>query len=177
MRSFQQRLAMKHDLMRRKLIDNTISLTGDATDCIRIKSIKNDEGDKTSRIIQDVDIISVIFPVLKDIPYRNLKKESNGYTITSLVSSAEKDFVTNYIINTPHYNKIDVEDLIVRVLQDPEVNYPIVYALEVIENLGTFGGQMLIQHSFNTCLYNQELPQEIVDAIADVAVRRLHIGF
>lgn len=176
-RSWQQRLAMKQDIMKRKLLDNSITMIGDATDCIRIKTIKNDEGDITSRKIKDIDLVSVIFPVLKEIPYRQMEKTDDGYRITSLVTSAETDFVNNFIIQSPHYDRIDIDDLIVRVLQDPEVDYPIVYALQVIESLGTFGGQMLIQHSFNTCLYNQDLPQDIVDAIGDVATRRLHIGF
>lgn len=178
MRTYQQRLAMIQDRMKRKLLDNLLEHEGDATDCIRIRCTKNDEGDKITSTIQSADIVSVVFPPMKDIPYRRLiQTGENGYTITSLVTSGMEEFNTNYQIKTPHYEMIQPNDLIIRVLQDPEVKMPIVYALEVIESLGTFGGEMLIQQSFNTCLYNEKLDPETLQIIGQMSKRRLNIGF
>ena len=177
MRSYQQRLAMKQDVMRRKLIDNIIEHTGDATDCIRIHLTKTDEGDIITRQIESADIVSVVFPPMKDIPYRRLSKTNNEYQITSLVSAGMEDFNTNYIVQVPHYEMVTTDDLIIRVLQDPEVKIPFVFALQVIESLGTFGGQMLIYQKFNTCLYNETLNPETLQIIGQMAERRLNIGF
>lgn len=177
MRTYQQRLAMIQDRYKRKLLDNLLEHEGDACDCIRIRTKKSDEGDIITRTIESADIVSVVFPPMKDIPYRRLGKTDNGYMITSIVKSGDEDFVQNYQIRTSHYEMIQKDDLIIRVLQDPEVKMPIIYALEVIESLGTFGGEMLIQQSFNTCLYNEKLDDETIQIIGQMAKRRLNIGF
>lgn len=178
MRTYQQRLAMIQDRMKRKLLDNLLEHEGDATDCIRLRCKKNDEGDIQTRTIESADIVSVVFPPMKDVPYRRLiQTDENGYIITSLVSSGMEEFVNNYQIRTSHYEMIQPNDLLIRVLQDPEVKMPIIYALEVIESLGTFGGEMLIQQSFNTCLYNEKLDPETIQIIGQMAKRRLNIGF
>ena len=36
-RDFQSRLAMKHGIIQRKIIDNQIGLAANPTDCIRVK--------------------------------------------------------------------------------------------------------------------------------------------
>ena len=106
-RDFQNRLAMKQEIIKRKLIDNAIELSGSPLDCIRIKMKRNDEGDILSHIIEKADIVSVDFPMLKDIPYRKIRQNIGDdkyiYQITSLVSMPQTE---DYEIRIPH--KFDV---------------------------------------------------------------------
>lgn len=177
-RTWQARLAMKQDIIRRKIQDNSISNAGVPIDCIRIKLKKNDEGDIVSRIIEKADVVSIVFPPLKDIPYRRLAGDlEHGYTLTSLVNSAAEDQAQNYEIYAPHNEVLTEDDLIIRIFQDPDTPMPIIVCLQVLEPLGTFGGAMLIGSKYKTNLYNENLNAETLHTIAEMAKRRLSLKF
>lgn len=186
-RDFQSRLSMKHDIIKRKVLDNQISLAGNPTDCIRIHVEKNDEGDKLSTIVKQADVISVVWPSLKDVPIRKIHKnnpdgyvnESIGnYTITSLVNIAgEGQNEQMFKLFFPHGADLNVDDLIVRVFIDPDVDYPIVIVVKVAEILGTFGQMMLISQSATCTLDAEDMPKELQNIIGEMAERRLHLQF
>ena len=67
-RDFQTRLQTKHDRIKQKLLDNSIELMAQITDCIRLRLNKNDEGDIISRTIIKMDVLGVVFPPLTDVP-------------------------------------------------------------------------------------------------------------
>lgn len=179
MRTWQQRLAMKQDRIKRKIIDLQISHEGSPTDCIRIRTTKNDEGDILSRVIELADVIPVIFPPLKDVPYRRLGKTLDGtWTLDSLVDSAEESQTQNYEITVPHSVYLRPDDLIIRVMLDDDTpDHPMIICLQVLESLGTFGGAMLIKSKFKTNLYNGQLSQDTLDIISKMAERRLKLGY
>lgn len=178
MKTYQDRLAQKLDLKRRKLIDLAISHAGSATDAIRVRLSKNDEGDIISRVIEKADVIHVVFPPMEDVPYRRLSADKNSpYEITSPVASAEDDSKKFYEIYTTHNAVLLPDDLIIRVMQDPEVDTPIILCLQVLEPLGTFGGTMLIKHKYKTDLYNETLSKEVIDVIYEMVKRRIFLGY
>lgn len=177
-RTWQARLAQVQDPMKRKLIDNAIANEGTPTDCIRIHLEKNDEGDINSRILDKADIVPIIFPAWKDVPYRRLiKSTGTSYTLTSLVNAAADENKESYSIIAPHSAYLLNDDLIIRVMIDPDILDPILICLQVQEPLGTFGGSMLIMSKYNTSLYNESLSEDLLSVIAEMAKRRLHIGF
>lgn len=179
MRTWQQRLAMKQDHIKRKIIDLQISHEGAPTDCIRMRLKKDDEGDILSRVIELADVVPIIFPPLKDVPYRRLGKTLDGpWTITSLPAAADEDAKQYYEIVAPHSVYLRPDDLIIRVMLDEDTpNNPLIICLQVLESLGDFGGAMLIQSKYKTNLYNETLSPETLSIIANMAERRLHLGY
>ena len=177
-RDFQNRLAMKQEIIKRKLIDNAIELSGSPLDCIRIKMKRNDEGDILSHIIEKADIVSVDFPMLKDIPYRKIRQNIGDdkyiYQITSLVSMPQTE---DYEIRIPHKFDVDIDDIIIRVMLDPDVGAVSVLCLHILETLGTFGTQMLISTKYKCTIYNDPIPEKVLEVIKIMAKRRLNIQF
>lgn len=178
-RDFQTRLQTKHDKIKQKLLDNAIELMGQVTDCIRLRLNKNDEGDIISRTVIKMDVLGVVFPPLVDIPYRVLDTKDGGKTwgISPLVAATEDESTKYYQLVMPHSKDVRVGDLIIRVFLDPEMAKPVVLALEVVESLGTFGINSVIQHKYNAVVHMENLPQAITDAIVDMAHRRMKLKF
>jgi hypothetical protein len=189
------------DHIRRKLTDNMISLTGQAADCIRVKYKRTRNGDIETRVVEAADVVSVIFPILKDAPYRRLARNVGGSEITiETLPTAMELFPLQIMV--PHNNNIYRDDLIFRLFRDvSELKYkpdyllkdpstmdmmdgtaetdvrPIVLVLQVKENLGTFGVESLVWSKFN-CTYSDEpLPQEMLDTVVELSNRRLALGW
>lgn len=191
------------DHIRRKLTDNMISLTGQAADCIRVHYKRTRNGDIETRVVTGADVVSVIFPILKDAPYRRLARDvgGSGITIETLPTAMEL-FPLQIMVS--HNNNIYRDDLIFRLFRDvAEVNYapdyllssspntandmmdgsanpnvrPIILVLQVKEPLGTFGVESLIWTKFN-CTYSDEpLPLEMIATVVELANRRLALGW
>ncbi len=179
MRTWQQRLAMKQDRIKRKITDLQIEHEGNPTDCIRMRLKKDDEGDIQSRIIESADVVPVVFPPLKDIPYRRLGKDlTGGWELTSLINAAADESKESYEIVVPHGVFLRPDDLIIRVMLDDDCpDHPVILCLQVLESLGTFGGSMLIMSKYKTNLYNETLSQKTLEIIAAMAERRLKLGY
>lgn len=180
MKTWQQRLAMKQDNIRRKLIDLQIEQIGSPIDCIRLRLTRNDEGDVKTRVITLADVISVVFPPMDDIPYRRIGGNiEDGFTINSLVNAASEDNKDKYQIVVPHSVYLVPDDLIIRVMLDPHdtPNHPSIFCLQVTEALGTFGGAMMIKSKYNTTLYNEELSSDLLAIISKMAERRIFLNY
>lgn len=179
MRTWQARLAMKQDRIKRKLIDLQIEHMGSPTDCIRVRLSENDEGDIINRVIELADVIPVAFPPLDGVPYRRLGKKIDGpWQLDALVGAAEEDAKQYYEIIVPHSVYLRPDDLIIRVMLDDDTpQFPMIICLEVLESLGTFGGSMLIKSKYKTNLYNGTLSQDVLSIIAKMAERRLVLGY
>lgn len=179
MRTWQARLAIKQDRIRRKVLDLKLSMEGSPTDCIRMRLKKNDEGDIETRVIESADVIPVVFPPLKDVPYRRLGKTLDGrWQLTSLVNAAAEENKEQYEIYVPHNVYLRPDDLIIRVMLDDDTpDHPLIVCLQVLESLGTFGGMMLIQSKYKTNLYNENLSQDTLSIIANMAERRLKLQY
>lgn len=176
-RDYQARLSIKLEPMKRKLLDNLVSLTGAPTDCIRVTPEKNDEGDINYNKVKEATIDSVIFPAIKEIPFRRIFKDDKvGYKI-SMVESASENAYDAYELVLPYESNIDVGDLIIRVFQDPNNIGPTVLVLQVSELKGTFGENMLLKTRVNCTLFTEQLRPEALKIISEMARRRLHLKF
>lgn len=176
-RDYQSRLSMKLEPMKRKLLDNLISLTGAPTDCIRVKPIQNDEGDLDYSDVKEATIDSVIFPAIREVPFRRIYKDGKtGYKI-SPIEIAGEEANTNFELVLPYESNIDVGDLIIRVFLDPHNIGPTVLCLVVKELKGTFGENMLLKTRVNCTLFTETLRPEALAVISEMAKRRLHINF
>jgi hypothetical protein len=197
-RTFQSRLGSWHDRLRRKLTDNAISLTGQAADCIRVQFKKTKEGDIETRVVDNADVVSIIFPVLKDVPFRRLHKGPNGLRVDTLPAAVELFPIQ---IMVPHSHNIYLDNLIFRILRDqpdgiqdldyqlgsgndmldgihnPNIASPVIMALQVVNALGTFGIESMIWEKYDCVYYNETLPIEMLETVVELANRRFHLGW
>jgi hypothetical protein len=176
-RSYQSRLGRFHDPIRKKLIDNSISLSGQVADCIKVRTKVTKQGDIASRIVEDVTVISAVFPPYADVPFRRLTRETGQgdsntvqLKVTTLPAAMELFPIQ---IWTTQYDQIYLGDLIFRIFKDPTSDSPLVVVLQVKEPLGTFGVQNLIYAKYNCTYWDEELPQEMLDVVVATAERRL----
>ena len=177
-RDFQNRLSMKLEPMKRKLLDNMVSLTGAATDCIRVTPITNDEGDLDYSDVKEATVDSIIFPALPELPFRRIFKDGQvGYKISAIETASDDQMAQSFELVLPYESNIDVGDLIIRVFLDPNNIGPTVLVLVVKELKGTFGENMLLKTRVNCTLFTEQLRPEALAVISEMAKRRLHIRF
>jgi hypothetical protein len=183
-RSFQSRLGKYQDNIRRKMLDNQISLTGQAADTIRIRLKQTKQLDIESRIVDSIDVVPVIFPPLVDVPFRRVNDEHFRRLNTDETANEERMIVQvlpqmvdlfPIEIMTTRADRIYTNDLIFRVIMEPDMEYPLAIVLEIVDALGTFGTHSMIYSKFRAVYYNETLPDEIMDYVNATAIRRLNL--
>lgn len=179
--TLQGRLGAVQDNLRRKLIDGTVLRhISSPIDCFRLRMRKNFKGDEKSWILVKSDIISVVFPEDRDIPFRkvDVDKETGHWSLTSLVDSFEEgQQQKRYQIQVPYKDDIDVDDILFRVMLDEDIDRPIIIPLQVKELLGTFGYMKMIMQKANCTIPTYDIPPECLAVIEEMAKRRKKIGF
>lgn len=175
-RDYQSRLLTVHDNIKQKLLDNHISHTGHPTDVLRIRCTRNREGDIVTRTVSGAEIIQVVFPPLKKVPVRTLSDE-NGMWAISPLACTEKEANQFYKVVCPHNQSLSEDDLLFKVFVDKDVKRPFVFGLRVVEHVADIGQNSLLQHEFNCVPYEEALPQEMLQMIADIAIRRMNVKF
>lgn len=172
-RNFQSRLGAKMDKLKRKLIDNSISLSGNTLDFMRITSKFSKQGDLESRTIDEIGVIEVVMPPMIDVPMRRVKNDAGTLSLDSMDVHDLFPFDC-YTLNK--YN-IDKDDLLIRVIQDPEVDRPYVMVLQVKDTMMTLGNQSPIWKTFKAVYYDNQLPAEILTIITQAQTRRVSLGW
>lgn len=165
--SFQARLAARQNKIAKKLIDNKIRLSGIATDCIKVTAKTTDQGDIISRKVESLDVVSVIFPALEDIPIRKIL-HSSGVTITIPYSFENQPFE----VLIPSTSKVDHNDILVKYYENESNEDPYLAIYQVKDMLGTFGARSIVYAKYKLTIYDGELPQKIIDWAVDMAKRR-----
>lgn len=161
--TFQARLGKKLDKISRKVIDNQIRLTSNPTDMIRVQAQRDPQsGDLISRTISDAEVMPIILPVLKDIPLRHFIRETEDIVIPSLYTTVEQEYFEIY---APVESHLLNDDLLIRLLGDPNTDEPYVMVLQVKEILGTFGYSNLKWMKYWVTFYDEKLPSKIIQII------------
>lgn len=169
---FQSRLAEKLEPMARKCLDNKLELEGSITDAIRVTLTQNREKDEVSTTLKKADVISVIFPDLKDVPFVRLDDDS--VKLDALVTDPTEE---KYEVYTPYTAKVAIGDIILKTMVDPENTDVYVIPMQVSNVLGNFGKQMLIYQKTVCTIYTKPLPAKILKTVKQVALRRLQIKY
>ena len=175
--TFQARLDAVHSRIARKVIDNSLRLSGSPTDVLLIRRIANKEGDVLSYVVRDHLIVPVVWPSLKDVPYRSLVNQNGSFYLTSLVNEFDESETKNYEVSIPHKYHVEVGNLLFRVFLDDDYEYPAVIGLEVSETLGDFTLNMLVQSKYRCTLYTENLPVELTTIIAGFVESRIAVGY
>jgi hypothetical protein len=171
------RLDIVTSRIKRKVVDNILRLNSSPVDTLIITKKTNKEGDTLSHVVKDHLIVPVVWPALKDIPYRSLKNENGGFTLTSLVNEFDESEGKNYEVSIPHKYHIETGHLLFRVFLDDDYKYPCIIGLECVEMLGDFTLNMLIQTKLKCVLYTENLPSEMLKIIGDFATNRMKVGY
>ena len=175
--SYQNRLTMKLEPVKRKLLDNLISMTGMATDCIRVTFKRNKDGDPIYSDIKKATVDSIIFPPIPEISFRRVYKDGQANYKLAPVAVAEDGTEQNWMLTVPYASDIDVGALIIKVYLDPANLAPTVLTLIVSDLLGTVGENMLLKTRVQCTLFTEDLHPETLAVVAEMARRRLNIGF
>ena len=163
------------DKLKRKLIDNAISLMGVPTDCVQVRTKKSKVGDVQTRIVEEAKVLPFVFPPMVDVPFRRMIKGTSKTWKMESLPAADELFPIE--IMTTHYGEVYIDDLIFRVILEPDVENPLVLCLQVVEMKGTFGAQSLLYGKLGCVYYNQALPSEVLETIDAVARRRQALGW
>lgn len=190
--SFQGRLDKKLEAQRIKLRDNLIKNVGIPEDVLVIKRKTTVNGDLISKVVSDQKIVNCIFPVLKDVPIRKIKKEfQSGYTITSLVTahgqstdkgmdngSKTKGLVT-LDVTVPLSADLDVGDTVIRVFVQETANASTVMVFEVIDLVGDFSNNAPLTVTAKMAISTDpvDLSKESYRLIMALAKRRLAANY
>ena len=169
---YQARLGVKLDNIRRKVLDNNLRLSSHPTDMLRI-AVKRDERshDLISRTIESAEIMPIILPKMEDIPLRHLIRDGQDILIPSLFPVTQQEYFELY---SPVECDLKEDDLLVRILYDssPSINEPYVLVFQVKEVLATFGYSSIEWKKFWATLYDEKLPQRVVDIIKASILKR-----
>lgn len=173
--SFQARLGRKLDNINKKAIDNSIRLSSHPTDMIRIKADRDPRsGDLISRTITDVEILPIILPIMKDIPMRRFLREGSEVLIPSLYPIQNEEYFTIY---APVEVKLDEDDLLIRLIYVDGTEEPYCLVLQVKEILSTIGYNSLIWNKINVTLYDEKLPNHVVNMIREAHEKRYELNW
>jgi hypothetical protein len=155
------------------------SLVSMPVDVIRMRSKKNLEGDDERWVVERLDVISVTFPPLTDVPIRRIRKDGEEHwALTSLVDSYDDGKqAERYLCEAPLNHGVDVGDLIVRPIRDESVDYFTILLLKVSELLGSFGGMELIKTKFNCTIPTDTIPSDVLASVAKMIERRKAVGY
>ena len=182
--SFQGRLDKVLERQKIKLQNNRIRLSGIPEDVVVIKKKTTVQGDTISKVITDQKLINMIFPVLKDLPVRKIKKEfQEGYTLTSIVSAHgegndkgqpkdQKDLTTIDVL-VPFDSDLDIDDTVIRVFVNNKQNTVIVFT--VVEILSDFSNNAPLNLKAKLAISTEpiDLTKPIYKLITALAKRRL----
>jgi hypothetical protein len=178
-RSWQSRLQAKMNTLSQKLVDNTITLSGAATDCIFIRQNLNKMSDPVSLTIDDVDVINIVFPPLIDIPLRRFLW-STGHFIQANDAVEEENQPFECYAEVKY--RVDQGSIILKFFDNPQgttpsgesysTTEPWVLPLKVADVMGTFGGRSMVWQKLNLVYYDNMLPDQIYQWCIQLAARR-----
>jgi hypothetical protein len=174
--SFQARLGKRLDNISRKAIDNQIRLTSHPTDMLRVVAKRDPRsGDLVSRTIEEAEILPIVLPPLKNIPMRRfIREDSQEVIVPSLYPTTE---ATYYVLYAPMEVNLDVDDLLIRILDDPNSDNPYVLCLQVKEILGDLGYSSFRQQKFWASLYDEPLPKQVIKMLKEAIEKRGILGW
>lgn len=182
--SWQARLQSKMNHLSQKLNDNMIGLMGVVTDVVFIRQNLNKVYDPVSLTVDDVDVINVSFPSLKDIPMRRfLFTDDNFY----VANNATEDDVQPFKAYVQTKYRVDQGSIILKFFDNPQGSTPLgnlptaekpwVLPLKVAEVLGTFGGRSMIWQQMNLVYLDHMIPDQIMQWCITLANRRNILGW
>lgn len=175
--AWQARLAAKLDPIKRKVIDNQIMLSGFPIDMLRI-STKRDKrtGDVQTRTVVSNEVLPIIFPEMKDVPLRRLTRDGDSGAITLDLDLSVNNTHTGKIdVFCPYAAQLERDDLLIRIWDDTVSDLPYVTVFQVKDQLGTFTTNSLLYIKHQLTLFDEQLPNQVIQVIVDTVRKRSNL--
>lgn len=183
--AWQSRLQAKLNILSQKLNDNAIALAGFATDVVFIRQNLNNVSDPISITVDDIDVISIMFPGLKDVPMRRFLFTDDQFRVANdAVSEEEKQPFEVYIQSK---YRVEQGSVILKFFDNPHGGTPLgnisttekpwVLPLKVADIFGTFGGRSMVWQKANLVYEDHTIPQQIMSWCITLANRRQILGW
>lgn len=168
--AWQARLGSRLDPIKRKFLDNNILLSAHPTDMLRIRVDRDSRTqDILSRKIIANEILPIMLPVMKDIPLRRMTRDDKDVVTFSVGDIADsKPFEAFCPMNA----QLHRDDLLFRFIKDPYSELPYVLVLQVKDELGTLSYSSLLYMKYSLTIYDEPLPEAVVNAVYSSAIKR-----
>ena len=174
--TFQARMGSRLDVIKRKVIDNSIRIASSPTDMIRVKSVRDGRsGDLISRTVTVSEVLPVILPEMQDIPLRRfITEDDKSISIPSLYSIKDKAYFDLYCAMECN---LDIDDLLFRIIKDPGSDIPYIMCLQVKDVLSTVSYGSILYSKYQVTFFDEALPAEITNVIRQESLKRESLGW
>lgn len=176
--SWQSRLSAIDNRIAQKLVDNQITLAGLATDCLLIRRNENKMSDITSIELDNILVVNIVFPGLKDVPMKRFYNP-NSQTFVSANDSVTQDTEPPKPIQiyAPVATQVNQGSIILKFFENPTGVDPWILPLEVKDVFGTFGARTIIWQKMNVAYYDNIFPDSLMSYCLTLATRRNILGW
>ena len=163
--SIQDKILRANDPIKRKLYDNKIKFSGNASKVIRLVIEEDRHGDETLVELTSHSEIIVDFANLEEIPLSRLRKDLTSTAVTSQESLYLYDVLP--ILIRPQFDDVVYKnDIIIKKLYDDRFEDQSFYlTLRVTETVGSFSPISLTSVYYQTAPIIQIFSQDIIDII------------
>lgn len=169
--AWQSRLGARMDPIRRKFLDNNILLTANATDMLRVRSIRDSRTqDILSRTITASEILPIVLPIMQDVPMRRLIKDDSSGSIVVTFSALEDQ--KPFEAYCPLSGQLQRDDLLFRFIKDPYADLPYIMVMQVKDELATLSYSSLLYVKYLLTFYDEPLPAAVVSEILAAVTKR-----
>lgn len=175
--TFQARLLAKQGKISQKLVDNQIKLEGVITDVIRIRGKFSVQGDYISRIVDNIDVVEIVFPSIKDVPMRRFLQSDNTTNIQAIDGVSKETKIEPFECYAPITATVDNDDIILKFFENPDGDEPWILALKVADVLGTFGARHIIWQKLKLVYHDEILDTQLLTWCSQMANRRNILGW
>lgn len=171
--SWQSRLQAKNNILAQKLSDNTINITGYATDIIIMSEELNSVQDVTSLNVDSLGLYNVVFPnSFSEIPMRRFMHSSGIYTSADNAKEVEP-----FVCYAPISADIPQGSLLLKYYNNPQGATPWLLVLKVADLIGGFGGWSIIYQKLNLVYSDTVLNPQLLSWLQTFAIRRGLLGY
>lgn len=160
--SIQNKLAKSQIKIRNRLHDFMISQTGTKTKVVRLKVLKNLEGDAEDIEVVSHDELTVVIDYSEELPLTRLRK--NLLTPQATTSNVYLYDILPIMVFARYDNMIDRDDILIRKLN--VYNDTFYHVIQITETLGNFNGDQLTMMKYQSAPYTYPFTQEVADIVS-----------
>lgn len=172
--SWQSRLVSVDNRIAQKLVDNSINLSGLATDVIVIDETLNRVQDVTKIDVNSIGIVNIIFPSMENIPLRRFLNSSGTYMSANDAKSEKEPFEAYAPIGTTMLNQ---GSILLKFFENPTGTENWILPLRLADIIGAFGGRTIIYEKLILTYYDTPVNAQLYQWLLALAQRRNLLGW
>jgi hypothetical protein len=178
--SWQSRLSSCLNRISQTLVDNSIILSGFATDVIIIDETLNEVQDPTALNVDEIGVINIVFPSFDSVPMRRFI-QSDGTYISANAGKDGKEDKEPFTCYAPIGNNLGTSipqgSILLKFFENPTGSAPWVLPLRISDILGTFGARTIIWQKILATYYDTPVNTTLYNYLLQLATRRGILGW